>query len=71
MRYEKGNAVIAVETFDGFGKHPGLWIGSKNPNTLCKVASFGSDDKAQTFCKWFDYFVNLKGKEPKEDKADV
>lgn len=59
MRYERGNVVLAVETIDGFGKNPGLWVGTKDPNTLMKVASFGSYDKATVFCKWMDYMFGM------------
>lgn len=64
MRYEHGNTVIAVETIDGFGKHPGLWVGTNNPNTLCKVASFGNHDKAMLFCKWIEYMFAISDEEP-------
>lgn len=55
IRYEKGGCVITVERIDGFGKNPGLWIGTDN--SLTKVASFGNEDKAQTFIKWLNYFL--------------
>ena len=35
---------------DGFGKMPSLWVGNKN--SLVKVASFGSVEKSEMFCKW-------------------
>ena len=66
MRYERGNVVISVEKIDGFGKYPGLYVGTNSPNTVWKVASFGSDDKAKTFCKWFEYMIGLRKDEPKE-----
>lgn len=56
-RYERENVIISVETIDGFGKNPGLWIGTKDPNQMVKVASFGSEDKAKQFCKWLDYML--------------
>lgn len=59
MRYECGNIVISVEQIDGFGKNPGLWVGTKDPNTLTKVASFGSEDKSKLFCKWLEQMVLL------------
>lgn len=68
MKYERGNVVIWVSKIDGFGKNPGLWIGTKNPNTVTKVASFGSDDKARTFCKWFEYMAGLSDVEPEVKK---
>ena len=68
MRYERGNVIIEVSKVDGFGKNPGLWIGTKNPNTVSKVASFGSEDKANTFMKWFEYMIGLGPEPPKEEK---
>ena len=68
MRYERGNVIIEVSKVDGFGKNPGLWIGTKDPNTVIKVAAFGSDDKAKTFCKWLEYMTGLTDKEPPEVK---
>ncbi len=70
MRYKRGNVVLAVETIEGFGKNPGLWIGTSNPNGVWgawKVASFGSKDKAQTFCKWFEYMIGLTNDEPESE----
>ena len=64
MRYERGNVIIEVSKVDGFGKNPGLWIGTKNPNTVSKVASFRSEDKAELFCKWFEYMTRLTDREP-------
>ena len=49
MTIERGEKSISVEQIDGFGKNPGLWIG--NGNELVKVASFGSAEKAEMFCK--------------------
>lgn len=65
MVYKKGSAVISVEKVEGFGKNPGLYIGTVNDkkNEFYKVASFGSDDKAKTFCKWFEYFMGLEKEE--------
>lgn len=67
MRYGRGNVVIGVYKVDGLGKNPGLWIGTKNPNMVWKVASFGSEDKANTFIKWFEYITGLTNKEPQEE----
>lgn len=61
-QYERGNVIISVETIDGFGKNPGLWVGTKDPNQLVKVASFGSNDKAEIFCKWLDYMLGIDKK---------
>lgn len=71
MRYERGNVVISVEMIDGFGKNPGLYIGTNNPNKVWKVASFRSADKAQEFCKWLEYFVGLRKEEPQEVSGDA
>lgn len=64
MTYKLNGAVISVEQIDGFGKNPGLWVGTENPNGLYKAASFGSEDKAKTFCKWFEYFAGLSDSKP-------
>ena len=57
MTYKRGNASISVHQLDGFGKNPSLWIGTDEPNQMVKVASFGSKDKADTFCKWLEYLL--------------
>lgn len=59
MKYKRNDVSISVERIDGFGKNPGLWIGTDNPNQCVKVASFGSEDKAKLFCKWFEYVTGL------------
>ena len=71
MRYERGNVVISVNQIDGLGKNPGLYIGTRNPNMVWKVASFGSEDKAQTFMKWFEYMVGLTDEPPEEVTEDA
>lgn len=48
---------------EGFGKNPGLWIGTEDPNRMVKMASFGSEDKAALFCKWLEYFLGLEDRE--------
>ena len=63
MTYNKNGVIISVETVEGFGKNPGLYIGKENPNQLVKIASFGSDDKARLFCKWFEYMIGLEKRE--------
>lgn len=57
--YKRKDVLITVERIDGFGKNPGLWIGTENPNQRVKVASFGSKDKAELFCKWLDYLTGI------------
>ena len=63
MKYSKGDVYISVQTVNGFGKNPGLYIGTSEPNQAVKVASFGSKDKAMMFCKWLDYMFELAGRE--------
>ena len=70
MRYVRGNTVVAVQTIDGFGKNPGLYIGTENPNMVWKVASFKSADSANMFMKWFEYMVGLS-KPPEEVNGDA
>lgn len=64
MRYIRNNVVIAVQTIDGFGKNPGLYIGTEKPNMVWKVASFKSEESANEFMKWFEYMIGLPGAEP-------
>lgn len=66
MVYKRGDVSISVERIEGFGKNPGLWIGTGN--SMVKVASFGSEDKARNFCKYLDYILGLE-QEVKEEKA--
>ena len=68
MTYRLNGAVISVEQINGFGKNPGLWVGSEDQNTLYKVASFGSVDKAQMFCSWFEYFTRISDIKPEVKK---
>ena len=64
MEFTKGNVMITVEKIPGFGKRPGLWIGTKKPNAMMKMASFGRDEKAEQFCKWLTYWLGVTDKEP-------
>ena len=66
MVYKRGGVSISVERIEGFGKNPGLWIGAGN--SMVKVASFGSEDKARNFCRYLDYILGLE-QEAKEEKA--
>ena len=59
MTYKRGEVSIGVYQLDGFGKNPSLWIGTENPNQTVKVASFGSEDKANLFCKWLEYLLGF------------
>lgn len=59
MKYQRGSVYISINQIDGFGKNPGLYIGTEDPNQAVKVASFGSHDKAQQFCKWLDYLLAI------------
>ena len=63
MTYKRGQVSISVYQLDGFGKNPALWIGTEEPNQVVKVASFGSIDKAFTFCKWLEYLLGLSNDE--------
>lgn len=65
MTYKRGQVTISVYQLDGFGKKPALWIGTENPNQAVKVASFGSDDKANLFCKWLSYLMGFSDDEVK------
>ena len=64
MIYKRGNYGISVETIDGFGKNPGLWV--HHGNVATKMASFGSKEKAEQFLKYLNYFLLINGKEPDE-----
>lgn len=61
VRYKRNNVVIviAIDKIGESGNNYGLWIGTENPNTLTEVASFGSEDKANTFCKWLDFIFEF------------
>ena len=63
MTYKRGKVSISIHQLDGFGKNPALWIGMDEPNQMVKVASFGSKDKADTFCKWLEYLLGLSNDE--------
>lgn len=70
VRYKRNNVVIVIDKIGEFGKNYGLWIGTENPNTLTKVASFGNDDKAMNFCKWLDYMLGSTNESPKESEEE-
>lgn len=63
MTYKRGQVSISVYQLDGFGKKPSLWIGTEEPNQMVKVASFGSKEKADTFCKWLEYMLGINNDE--------
>ena len=63
MTYKRGQVSISVYQQDGYGKKPGLWIRTENPNQMEKVASFGSEDKARLFCRWLEYLLGLNNDE--------
>lgn len=63
MKYKRGQVSISVEQVDGFGKNPGLWIGTDDPNQMVKVASFGSEEKAELFCRWLRYLTGVNNDE--------
>ena len=64
MIYKRGDYGMSVSQIDGFGKRPSLWV--HNKNTMIKVASFGSEEKAEMFLKYFDWFVLINAKPPEE-----
>lgn len=72
VRYKRNGVSVSVEQIDGFGKNPGLWIGTDSPNMRVKVASFGSEDKARLFIKWLDYIIGTTDDEgsAKWDETD-
>lgn len=63
IRYKRKGVSVSVEQIDGFGKNPGLWIGTESPNMRVKVASFGSEEKARLFIKWLDYIIGATNDE--------
>lgn len=65
MEYNRGDFGISVEQIDGFGKRPSLWVCNKN--CMCKVASFGSEEKAEAFLAFLDWLV-FGRVEPTEEK---
>lgn len=55
MTYSKGHKMISIEMRPLFGKvRPELYIGEGNQ--LLKVATFGSEEKAEKFEEWLQYF---------------
>lgn len=64
MTYKRDQVSVSVYQLDGFGKNPSLWIGTDEPNQMVKVASFGSKDNADMFCKWLEYLLRLSNDEP-------
>ena len=71
MTYKRGRVSISVHQLDGFGKNPALWIGTDEPNQMVRVASFGSNDKADKFCKWLDYLLGLNDDESEVKWNDI
>ena len=63
MTLKRGHVSISVEQIDSFGKNPGLWIGTDDPNQLVKVASFSSEEKAELFCRWLRYLTGVNNDE--------
>lgn len=63
MQYKKADVKISIQRIDGFGKNPGLWIGTDNPNQMVKVASFGSQEKADLFEKWLSFMLGIDDRE--------
>lgn len=65
MIYKRGNFGVSVSQVDGFGKNPSLWV--HNRNSMIKVASFASEEKAKMFMQYLDWLVLINGKPPKEE----
>lgn len=65
MIYKRGKFGISVSQVNGFGKRPSLWI--HNDNCMVKVASFGSEEKAELFMKYLDWLMFSNAEPPKED----
>ena len=65
MTFNRAGIVISVDKIDGFGKNPGLYVGTKS--RLYKVASFGNDKKAEAFCQYLEYIAGITNEPPKED----
>ena len=65
MIYKRGDFGISVSQVDGFGKKPSLWIHDKN--SMIKVASFGSEEKAKMFMDYLDWLVLINAEPPKEE----
>lgn len=73
MVYSKAEYMICVENKPIFGKRPELYIGTGN--SMLKVASFGSFEKAKMFEEFLEYFfynkpptTNIKHGEGKKDE---
>lgn len=64
MTFNRGGIVISVDKIDGFGKMPGLYVGTKS--CLNKVASFGNDKKAELFCRYLEYVCGISDDKPTE-----
>lgn len=65
MTFNREGIVISVEKIDGFGKMPGLYVGTKSCSS--KVASFGNDRKAELFCKYLEFMTGITDEPPQED----
>ncbi len=65
MTLNRSGVVISVDKIDGFGKMPGLYVGSKNK--LVKVASFGNEIKAEMFCRYLEYIAGITNDPPQEE----
>lgn len=57
MTYTRGDYSIGVGMLPGL-KKPCLYIGNKY--CMRKVASFNSEEEAQLFIGWLEYFFRLK-----------
>lgn len=65
MIYKRGDFGVSVSQVDGFGKNPSLWVHDKN--SMIKVASFGSEEKAKMFMSYLEWMLFQNAEPPKED----
>jgi len=65
MIYKRGDFGVSVSQVDGFGKRPSLWV--HNRNCMIKVASFGSEEKAKMFLKYFEWLCLINGEPPESE----
>lgn len=69
MKYTKGDYMILVDKIEGIGKRKGLFIGKGN--RFIKVASFSSDEKAEKFIKWLEFFMCGPFDDPEDNEMEL
>lgn len=57
MTYTRGEYSLGVGSLPG-AKRPALYIGNKY--CIHKVASFSSEEAAEEFTRWLEYFFSLR-----------